>query len=145
MFPVARSRAELPEKTRVFGLEQGGVARAWPLDALVERGVVNDAVGSVPVVLVARGGELWVDGESVRDGPARYSAGAEVRAYERGERTLRAGEGAGDLVDEAGRRWRLEEEGLSGPGGERLERRPGVLAYWFAWQAFHPRTELYGR
>ena len=40
--------------------------------------------------------------------------------------TLRAGEET----------WQVEETALIGPGGERLERLPGHIAYWFAWQAF---------
>ena len=31
---------------------------------------------------------------------------------------------------------RLKEDALVGPDGTRLARRPGHIAYWFAWQAF---------
>ena len=41
--------------------------------------------------------------------------------------TLRAGERG--LAGRGGRRW-------SAPEGERLDRLPGHIAYWFAWQAF---------
>jgi hypothetical protein len=143
MFPVGRMRDELSEKARIFGIERQGVARAWSLASLLERRVLNDRVAGEPVVLVALGTPIWVDGESVRSGPARYEAGAEVRAYQRGAHAFRAGEGPGVLIDEQGGRWALEEPALVGPGGERLARTPGVLAYWFAWQGFYPRTELY--
>ncbi len=142
MFPVARTRTELPEKTRVFGIERGGVAKAWPVDSLVERGVVNDSLGDEALVLVAPREGIWVDGESVREGRARYAAGAEVRAYRRGDHVFRAGASAAELVDETGRPWRSEEERLVGPNGEQLARSAGVLAYWFGWQSFYPHTEL---
>jgi len=149
MFPVRRARRELAEKARVFGLARGGAARAWPLDALLAARVVNDAVAGEPVVLVAEGPAIAVEGVSVRSGPARYEAGAAVRAYRReGHRFAPAPPDAPSaagsaLVDARGRRWRVEEEALVGQDGARLARVPGVLAYWFGWSAFHPRTELW--
>jgi len=49
-----------------------------------------------------------------------------------------------ELADERGGIWRVTEDALVGPGGERLTRLPGHLAYWFGWFAFFPATELYG-
>jgi len=67
----------------------------------------------------------------------------ETRAYERGAWRFRAGAARDELVDERGRRWLATEEALLGPGGERLARVPGALAYWFGWFSFFPKTELY--
>jgi hypothetical protein len=72
----------------------------------------------------------------------RYDAGGAVRAYRRGERELALGPDAATLRDADGGVWRLDEDALVGPQGERLPRLPGTLAYWFAWQAFHPETAL---
>jgi len=143
MFPVRRTRGELPEKARIFGLERDGVARAYPLDTLLAHRVVNDRFLDEPIVLVVGGPRLIVEGHSVRSGPARYDAGAEVRAYRRGSHEFRGGEAPDRLTDEAGLDWRVEEEALAGPDAQRLERVPGVLAYWFGWQSYHPRTQLY--
>ncbi len=143
MFPVRSARRELPEKERVFGIEREGLARAWPIAALVDRRVVNDRVAGDTIVLVAGGERIWVDGVSVRNGPARYEVGAEVRAYQRRSHTFRPGDDPDELIDERGGRWLVEEERLVGPEGEHLPRTTGVLAYWFGWQSFHPRTELY--
>jgi hypothetical protein len=143
MFPVARRRSELPEKERIFGVERDGRARAWPLATLLERRVVNDAVGDLALVLVAHGEGIWVEGSSRRSGPFRYESGGEVRAYRRGARAFRTGEGRDDLVDDNGQRWSIEEDALRSGAGARFERVPGVLSYWFAWQAFHPQTDLY--
>ncbi len=143
MFPVRSARTELPEKERVFGIERQGLAKAWPVAALVERRVVNDAVAGDTIVLVGGHERIWVDGVSVRGGPARYEAGAEVRAYQRRSHTFRPGDDPDELIDEKGGRWQVQEERLVGPEGEPLPRITGVLAYWFGWQSFHPRTELY--
>ena len=67
----------------------------------------------------------------------------EVRAYDRGGHTFRPGASIDTIVDERGRRWRVAEEELVGPGTERLPRLGAHLAYWFGWVAFHPETELY--
>ncbi len=143
MFPVGRKRGELPEKERIFGVDRSGLAKAYPLGTLLERGVVNDAVGDLPLVLVAYGARIWVDGSSVQSGPARYESGGEVRAYRRGDHEFRLGEASDHLLDENGQRWAVQEDALISGTGDRQERVPGVLSYWFAWQSFHPRTDLY--
>lgn len=143
MFPVRRARDELPQKERIFGIERDGVAVAYPMPALLTEGVVNDRVGDLPLVLVADEPRIFVDGNSVRSGPARYGAGAAVRAYERGSLELARSEREGTLVDTDGRHWKIEEEALIGPNGERRPRAPGVLAYWFGWASYHPKTRLY--
>ncbi|MGH8682758.1 MAG: DUF3179 domain-containing protein, partial [Burkholderiales bacterium] len=68
----------------------------------------------------------------------------DTRAYERGGRRFRPGGSRDTLVDERGAVWRVTDEALVGPGGERLPRVSGQLAYWFGWFAFFPKTQLYG-
>ena len=55
MFPVWRQSDRLPTKGRVFGLDLGGEARAYPLDLLAENPVVNDQLGGEALVLVSSG------------------------------------------------------------------------------------------
>jgi hypothetical protein len=143
VFPVALARAELPAKARVYGVERGLRARAWPLDALLEAGVVNGEVGGAGVVLVATRGAIELEGEHPRRGRLRFSPGAEVRAYLRDRAVAFApGPGPDALVDAEGRPWQATDEALLGPGDARAARIPGTVAYWFAWQAFYPETEL---
>jgi hypothetical protein len=124
-FPVPRADARLPANEEVWGLRLGAAAKAYVVRALLAAGVLNDTVGGEPVVLVAD--------------PATGS----LRAYRRGARRLRAGEG-GELVDEQGARWRLDESALvPAAGGEPLARLPGVPSFWFGWQAFYPGSELW--
>jgi len=145
MFPVRKRSRLLPPKERIFGLELGGVPKAYPLEPLLAAGVLHDTLGGERVVLVADGPAIVVDGESVRTGPARYRAGAAVRAYRAGAADLRlSADGEGGLRDAAGQRWRVEEDALVGPDGRRLARIPGVLAYWFGWSAYHPGTRVHG-
>ena len=73
--------------------------------------------------------------------PSRYEAGGAVRAYRRGEREFALGADDGDAPRRERRRVADRGGRARGPGRrQRLPRLPGTLAYWFAWQAFHPET-----
>ena len=143
MFPAPTADGLAP-KDRVFALVLGDAARAYPVPVLVEARVLNDAVDAQPVVLVALGGELTVEGFDRRAGPVAWSAGAAVRAFDRGERKFEAGSDTRTVVDEQGTVWQVTEEALMHPDGTQLPRLPGHLAYWLGWSAFHPATTLYG-
>lgn len=139
-FPVAGRDARLAPKTRVLGLRAGAASLALPVERLVREGVVNERVGDLGAVVVATRGTIRaVHGEG--EGAARYEAGAEVRAYESARR-FAPGPRPDAVRDEAGAEWAVTEDALVGPGGGRAPRLPGVLAYWFAWSAFFPETDL---
>ena len=143
MFPVWLESNELSRKNFVYGLRIGGDRKAYRVTAIARERVVNDAVGDQPVVLVAARGEVQTSGNHERIGPVVYDSGGEVRAFER-DRFFTPGDGPDALLDAEGGEWRVTEEALLGPGGERLERINGHLAYWFGWYAFYPDTEVYG-
>ena len=55
MFPVWRQSRALAKKARIFAIQIDGRAKAYPLDALNrEGGVVNDTLGSRPLVVMYR-------------------------------------------------------------------------------------------
>ena len=115
MFPaVADGRLSL--KDYVFGIQQFGAAKAWPLKAFARTPVINDSVGDLAVVLVGQ-----ADSRT-------------VRAYERGPRKFRT-QGDG-LRDGDGGLWQPTEAGLTGPGGQLLPRVAGQVSYWFAWDGY---------
>lgn len=149
MFPVWQRSRLLPPKARVYTLRLDGVPKAYPLDLLSARRVVNDVIGRTAVVLVAAHGTVTVEGGRDGSPPDRlfggttYSAGGEVRAYARGPQTFAPGPDANALLDAAGRPWRVTEDALLGPNGLRAPRINGFLAYWFGWYAFFPHTLLY--
>ena len=123
MFPALADK-RLSLKDYVFGIQQFGAAKAWPLQAFAKRSVINDKVGNLAVVLVGT-----ADSRT-------------VRAYERGTREFRA-DGDG-LRDAQGAAWKPTEAGLTGPGGEVLPRVAGQVSYWFAWDGYlGDAAELY--
>ncbi len=90
------------------------------------KGVVNDRVGGAPVVLIADEGDP-----------------GGMRAYDRGEHRFFAS--AESVTDETGAKWRVEEDVLVSETGDRLPRlSDGFVAFWFAWSAFYPQTDIYG-
>lgn len=127
-FPVWRRDDRLEGKTEVYTLRIGDRAKAYSVDKVLAAGVVNDAVGPEPVVLVA-------DPE-----------GGSIRAFARGQRVFRRNQG-GELVDEQGQVWQLTETTLEAIDGEEetapLPRLPGHVAFWFGWYGFFPETELW--
>jgi hypothetical protein len=119
------------------------VPKAYPLEVLAKRRVLNDRIGETEIVLVAPRGTVTVRGAS-RSGRVTYEAGGEVRAFQRNGERFRAGPGPDRVRDQFGRSWRVTEEALVDPGGRQLSRLEGHLAYWFGWFAFFPRTQVYG-
>ena len=144
MFPVWQRSQTLPMKSRVYALNLDGVPKAYPVETLSQEQVVNDTLGSIPVVLIATRGVVTVKGISQRIGPVEYDAGAEVRAFDRGSETFSPGPDADTVLDSGGREWRVTEEALAGPEGQLAPRINGHLAYWFGWYAFFPQTLVYG-
>lgn len=148
MFPVWQRSDLLNAKDRIYAIQIGGIPKAYPIQDLVEAGILNDTIGDVPIVLVADSGTVTSKGRSIRPGisgsEVQYDSGAEVRAYLRDQETFSSGGVSTTVFDSRSNPWRVTEEALLGPNGERLERIPGHLAYWFGWFAFFPDTLVYG-
>ncbi len=140
MFPVWRRSELLDAKDRIYAIQVNGIPKAYPIDLLIEEVVVNDTVGEINLVLIAERGDIFVN----NDTSLIYNAGAEVRAYDRGQNEFSAGPKEGTLLDGEGRIWEISEDGLIGPEGEIAPRVSGHLAYWFGWYSFFPKTLLYG-
>lgn len=118
MFPtIVRDETQVKRKDYVFGIRDVGAAKAWPVTAFVREPVINDSVGAKPIVLI---------------GDAKTRT---VRAYDRGEITFAAAGGA-DRLSGPGGNWKVTEDALVGPGGEKLNRVPGHISYWFAWDGY---------
>ncbi|MFO7664429.1 MAG: DUF3179 domain-containing protein [Chloroflexota bacterium] len=146
MFPIWQRSDLLEQKDQIYALQVDGVPKAYPIEVFTDEPVINDRVGDTTVVLAGRGESIELEGRSRRQGLSRtWSAGREIRAYERAEEIFSAGVNPGTLIDLQGREWRITEEALLGPEGMILKRLPGHLAYWFGWFAFFPETAVYGQ
>ncbi len=88
--------------------------------------LINDSVGDLDVVLIG-------------DAATRT-----VRAYEAGGGDFAMAANRPESLVADGEIWRVEEEALAGPNGERVARLPGHIAYWFAWCGFKAGAPLFG-
>ena len=127
MFPAfVRDESKVKRKDYVFGIRELDVARAWPLTAFAKEKIINDSFAKRPIVLI---------------GDAKTRT---VRAYERGGNIFSAGKG-GTSFEGGGKVWQMTEDALVGPGGEKLDRIAGHLAFWFAWDGYlGERSSTYG-
>ena len=127
MFPAfVRDESKVKRKDYVFGIRELDVARAWPLAEFEKEKVINDSFAKRPIVLIG-------------DASTRT-----VRAYERGGNKFSAGKDAAS-VESGDKIWQMTEDALIGPGGEKLGRIAGHLAFWFAWDGYlGERSTTYG-
>jgi hypothetical protein len=130
LFPLARVDERRPPKERVLGIPMGNGGQSFPFGELA-------SLGSMAVV-ESEGDVVFWDG--AREAAMAYS------------RTLEDGSGLtfqvvdGDIRDkESLSVWNVEGLAVSGPlAGTRLAPVPeAYVAYWFAWAAFHPDTDLW--
>ena len=120
MFPARVTDKRLAPKDYVYVVRHRGQEKAWPLVAFEGGQVVNERLGDADVVLVG-------------DAATRT-----VRAYASDGRIFRIGPEGQDQVESGDTRWQVTEDALVAADGARLERLPGHIAYWFAWQNFKP-------
>ena len=133
-FPVAQRSDLLATKAEVLGLVVNGLARAYPLELLQRRRMINDSLGGSNLVVITN-----------RDGSG-------ARAYERGPHRFSLAEPGAEkngiifLLDQTGRRWLAEEEALvlAEEPAQRLQRLPSHVAFWFAWYTFYSDSDVYG-
>jgi hypothetical protein len=120
----------LPNYEQVIGIEVGDTHKAYPMRELQKENVVNDKVGSAPVLVVYRAGV---------DTTTAFSRVLNGRTL-----TFHQAE-AGKIADkETASTWNAYGECIAGKlKGQRLD---GVIpepGAWFAWAEFHPDTEVY--
>lgn len=122
----------LKAKELVVGLRVGAATRAYPLATIRDEGLINDRLGTTPLLLV-------------HDRSLQA-----VRVYRReidgNVLTFQPGSQPGTLRDEeSGSLWQIDTgSALDGPhAGARLERLAAPLVFWFAWSDLYPDTELY--
>lgn len=130
---IPREEGQAQPKERVLGVRIGQTARSYPFRLLTAQPVINDQLGTVPVV-------IWFD-------PSTQTGAA----YERRDRgrvlTFQtAPDASGLMADvETGSLWRgLTGEAVAGPlRGQRLPPLPATPAFAFAWRDYFPQGDTY--
>ena len=123
----------LEPRTLVIGVSVNGVAKAYPLDAVVKQSLILDDIGGVPIFIVI--------GDDKRS----------VRAYERAvdgrklEFFVKPNASSLTLLDaETGTEWDFTGRGTGGQlVGRQLQKLPVLNDYWFDWKTYNPATKIY--
>lgn len=128
--PLAlRQDSRLPPHTMVLGIEADATS-AYPIDVIKDEGLINDRIGSIPVVLV-------------------YTASTDtVRAFSRQvDQKVLEFKAAGEtrMTDtETASQWNFDGKCESGKHkGEELKPLIVEPSFWFAWAEFHPGTVVF--
>ena len=134
----------LHRRSYVVGIVAGGKAKAYPKVKLAPNSLrgpkkpamtyaVMDRVGGMPVAVLVGG-----DGISVRVFDRRVD-GKEI------ELMTKFGSSPARFVDTTtGSEWDIAGVAVTGPlAGERLERIPSTMEFWFDWQLRHPDTVVH--
>jgi len=129
MFPVEHSDDRLYPKEIIIGLNQDKTFKAYKQNDVESQIVINDSIGSVPVMLMSL-----------------YSENS--RAFERtiDDKVLDFEFVDGKIVDlQTNSEWNYDGLAISGEfDGKQLDRLPIEPGFWFEWVAFHPQTLVYG-
>lgn len=123
MFPARVDNTNLAAKDYVYALRLGDTEKAWSLNLFADDMVLNDVIGDRKIVLIGD--------------PASRT----VRAYESDGLNFTAHETDGETLIADAQEWRITEDALVSADEKRLNRLPGHIAYWFAWQNFRPDAE----
>jgi hypothetical protein len=123
---VDTSTTGIAPRELMLGIAIGSASKAFPLKAVLSAGLIQDRVGTQPVVLV-----IAADGIS-----ARAFLTEAAGTFIRNDKSIR------DI--ETGSVWNFAGRAISGPRtGQTLEPIYVSKHFWFDWQTHHPGTEVF--
>jgi hypothetical protein len=131
LFPIAQHDDRLGVKEIVIGFENKGQYKAYRLQDVEKKKIINDQVNTKPVALFSlnpfmiRAYSPIVEGQT----PLQFEYDAKNNT----------------LVDKQTRsEWNFDGRATDGQmKGKQLVQLPFDQGFWFEWTAFHPATELY--
>mgnify|MGYP006292958041 FL=1 len=133
IFPVSERDNRLPAKQRVLGVLLQNAAKAYPIAAFGNGvSVIQESLDNTAIV---------VAGSQEHNFAVAFErqVNGEVLMFEALNDQLPL-----ILKDEAGNSWNIWGQAVDGPDkGATLKSLKGYTAYWFAWAAFWPGTELH--
>lgn len=127
-----RDDSRLPQFEQIVGIEVDDRHKAYPIARLKKHTVVNDQVGSTPILLT------YVAASDTTRAFSRLVRGRTLTFRPRKPGSL-------DLVDsETGSTWTARGECIAGQlKGTELDSIPPLPSFWFSWAAFFPDTEIF--
>jgi hypothetical protein len=130
LFPISNKDDRLGLKGIVIGLENNGLYKAYKLQDVENKKIINDEINNKPIALfssypfMVRGFDAVVDDQILQ-----FRHDSQKNTFV-------------DIQTES--EWNFEGVAINGDlEGKELHRLPFDEGYWFEWVAFHPETELY--
>jgi hypothetical protein len=130
LFPVSNSDDRLGLKEIVIGLENKGQYKAFKLQEIEDKKVINNQVNGKPIVLfslhpfMARVYDPVVNGQTLE-----FNYNIKDKKF---------------VDKQTNSMWNFDGKSISGQmKGKQLTRLSFDEGFWFEWVAFHPKTELY--
>ncbi len=129
--PTVLSYAEPGRQPRdlMVGLHGFGASRAFQFEAILKQKLIQDRLGSEPILLM-----VGPDGQSVRAFRRRLPGVNEAPDF------YRLAENGFVLDSATGTTWNFQG---CNPAGVCLERIDIIKDYWFDWRHYHPDTTVY--
>ncbi|MFY9965399.1 MAG: DUF3179 domain-containing protein [Nitrososphaeraceae archaeon] len=132
LFPISNQDDRLGLKEIVIGLENNGQYKAYKLQDVEDKKIINDEINNKPIALfssfpfMVRAFDPVVDGQALQ-----YKYNPQNSTF----------------VDlQTGSEWNFEGIAINGKlKGIELIRLPYDEGFWFEWVAFHPETDLYNK
>jgi hypothetical protein len=122
-FGLEFNDVRLKPKEIVYGAEIEGIAKAYPEDELRRNEIINDELDGIPIVAA------WY--EELNTGRIFNSnLDGEILTFQITDNKI---------IDQTGREWTIQEMIAN------LETLDTFGHFWFAWAAFFPNTEVYGK
>ena len=135
LFSVSNSDLRLHPKTRVLGINSGGVNKAFVIGDFANTvEVINEGPANAPYVVVGSSG-------------FNFAIAFDSTLSDGTELTFSVVEDAFPVVmqDDLGNQWNIFGTAISGPNAEaQLTLRSDFIAFWFAWVAFFPNPQIHG-
>ena len=136
----------LPPMEYVLNISIGDTHRLYPFSGFESTPVINDEINGEPVVVLSRDGTYSaLDAESIAGSRVMASATAFSRRLD--EQVLNFLFVEGQIIDDkTGSSWNILGQAIDGPlTGRTLESTPIGVHFAFAWLAFNPDSQIYGR
>jgi len=134
LFPVTNDDRTYPRKERVLGVVVNGQARAYRFPAFADPGIVHGRLGGKNIIVAGDQSENYLIAFE-----AGLSSG-ESRQFE----LLDKKQWPDFMTDSDGNIYNVFGEVVKGQQeGQRLKPVLNYIAYWFAWAAFYPDTEVF--
>jgi hypothetical protein len=142
---LAFPKSGIKARELMWGIAAFGASRAFAINRILKEKLIEDRVGTEPVLIV-----VGPDNKSIRAFRSRLKPGEAAPDFYRDAALARTAEqdvlASAIMTDSAtGSRWNFRGCAVSGKlAGHCLEEVPGLKDYWFDWRNYHPHTSVFG-